>query len=170
MLSFITILLPVGCTAKTVRNARVKKAAKIEFADSTARTVVGDSVYSILMDGKVKSVLAGNDGGIKSESAKYLSREDSHLLRFLLSDPKLYLGDVPVYGNFMPCIWFEFKKSGDENVSISLDLGLQTWVLSDGAGKELYRSALSTEGLLRFCHDLYPQDEFIKNHYCLKQR
>lgn len=166
MLSFFAVLLPMGCTAKNAKKMRVKKAARIEFADSTARKAVGDSVYAILMNGKIKSMLISNDSNcVKRSDMKYLSREDSHLLRFLVTDPGLYKGHIPVYGLFMPYISFEFKRTKNEVVYVNLDPGLREWTVTSESGKELYRSSLSTNDLLRFSHALYPENEFIKKHY-----
>lgn len=163
MLVCFAILLPIGCSAKTAKKVKVKKAAKIEIVDSTARMTVGDSVYSIMIDGKIKAMLVSADA--KCSEQKYLAREDCHLLRFLVADPNLYLGNVPVYGKFTPCLSFEFQKTKEEVVYINLDFGLKIWTLTSKSGKELYRSALSTNDLLRFCYELYPDNEFIKNHY-----
>jgi len=162
-LSFLAVLLPMGCNAKNPKKVKVKKAAKIEIVDSTARKALGDSAYSVLMSGKIKSMLVSADA--KCSEMKYLAREDCHLLRFLLADPNLYLGTIPFNGKFIPCVSFEFQKTSEEVVFINLDFGLKEWTLTSKSGKELYRSALSTSDLLRFCHELYPNNEFIKNHY-----
>lgn len=153
----------MGCTAQSPKKVKVKKAAKIEFADSTVQKNIGDSIFHIMMKGKVKAMLVNNDA--KCNEMKYLSREDHHLLRFLLTEPKLYAGTVPVHGKFLPCISFEFYKSRSELVYINLDFGLKEWTLTNKSGKVLYNSSLSSNDLLRFCHKLYPANEFIKKHY-----
>lgn len=163
LFSLFVILLPMGCTAKNPKKLKVKKAAKIEVVDSTARNAVNDSVYAILMDGKIKSMQIDNNG--KYSEMKYLAREDCHLLRFLITDPNLYLGDAKVYGKIMPCIRFEFQKAKNEIVYVNFDFGLGKWMLTNMSGEILYRSSLSTYDILRFCHELYPQNELIKNQY-----
>lgn len=166
LLLLFVILLPMGCTAKNPKKVKVKKVAKIEVVDSTARNVVNDSVYTILMNGKIKSMQIDSNG--KCSEMKYLAREDCHLLRFLITDPNLYLGDIKVYGKIMPCIRFEFQKTKNEIIYVNLDFGLGKWTLTNMSGKVLYRSSLSTYDILRFSHELYPQNELIKNQYKLK--
>lgn len=163
VLSFFAVLLPMGCSAKAAKKVKVKKAAKIEVVDSTARKAVGDSVYSILMNGKIKAMLVSADA--KCSEQKYLAREDCHLLRFLITDPELYLGTVPVFGKFTPCVSFELQKTSEEVVFANIDFGLKEWTLTSKSGKEIYKSALSTNALLRFCYELYPNNELIKKHY-----
>lgn len=163
VLSIFAILLPMGCMAKGQKKEKIAKGVKIELADSVSRKAMNDSVYVILMNGKIKSMLMDCDG--KCSEVKYLAREDCHLLRFLITDPKLYLGDTKVYGKMMPCIRFEFQKVKDGSIYMNLDFGLGKWTLTDMSGKVLYSSSLSTNGMLRFCHELYPQNELIKNHY-----
>lgn len=173
MLSFFAFLLPMGCTARNPKRVKVKKAAKIEIVDSMARKAVNDSVYAILMNGKIKSMLVSEDGnGIHYDEIKFLSRDDCHLLRFLVTAPDIYLGlgNAKMYGKFMPCIRFEFQKNEDEVVSVNLDFGLKIWTMTDKKGDELYKSALSATGLLRFSHFLYPKNVFIKNLYYSTQK
>lgn len=100
---------------------------------------------------------------LKTSPLKKLTREESYLFRFLLTDPALYVETVPVYGLFSPRMRFRIQSGKRRFVDVNLDNGLKRWNVTDSQGKELYRSSLATDALWRFCLNLY-KDELTTNH------
>lgn len=138
----------------------------MEFNDSVFRHAVGDSIYSILKEGKVISTLSTEaKDGLKEQQLLILSYEDMQVLRFLLCDHEMVLGDVPNFGIVKPHVKFLFEKSKEKQVQVGVDFGLRTWILSDRNGNVLKQYSLAKYELLRFCHYLYPNDTFIANTY-----
>lgn len=164
---FLVILFlttTVSCIAASKKKVKAKKCEKTEFNDSVFRQAVGDSIYSILKEGKVVSILDTNNG-LKEQQPLILSYEDAQVLRFLICDSEMVLGDVPNFGVVKPHVKFLFEKSKEEQIQIGVDFGLRTWILADRNGNILKTYSLAKYELLRFCHYLYPNDTFIANIY-----
>ena len=118
-----------------------------------------------MMSGKATVMLMTTDSLKNQPLQVVLSRDDMQVLRFLVSDPKMFMEDIPNYGVIMPQVKILFEKSKSEKVEMALDFGLRKWVLIDGTGKELKRYALTKYELLRFAHCIFPNDEMITNLY-----
>lgn len=154
-----------SCSTKTSKVAKAKKVSKMVYTNTTFDQAVGDSILTILMSGKVTVMLTTTDSLKAHPRQLILSREDTQVLRFLVSDPQMFTEDIPNYGVVMPQVRVLFEKSKSEKVEIGIDFGLRKWILVDGAGKVQKQYALPKLDLLRFTHYLYPNDELITNLY-----
>lgn len=135
------------------------------YVNDTFCKAVGDSIQNIMASGKATVMLTTTDS-LKARPLQFaLSREDAQVLRFLVSDPHMFVEDVPIYGVVMPQVRLHFEKSKSEKVEVGLDFGLRRWILVDGAGKIVKQYAMSKCDLLRFSHYLFPNDELITNLY-----
>lgn len=154
-----------SCSAKTSKVQKAKKMSKMMYANTDFEKSIGDSIQTIMMSGKATVMLMTTDSLKNQPLQVALSREDIQVLRFLVSDPKMFTEDIPNYGVIMPQVKILFEKSKSEKVEMALDFGLRKWVLIDGTGKELKRYALAKYELLRFAHCIFPNDEMITNLY-----
>lgn len=165
LLAFSFAAATASCSAKSTKIPKAKKVSKLVYADSNFEKKVGDSIQTILMSGKVIVMLTTTDSLKVHPQQQVLSREDTQVLRFLVSDPKMLTEDIPNYGVLMPQVEFIFEKSKSEKVEIRIDFGLRKWILVDGTGKVQKQYALVKLDLLRFVHYIYPNDELITNLY-----
>lgn len=61
------------------------------MSDSIAKKTFGDSIYSILFHSRITAMLVKNDStGGQYDEYKVLTKEDSHLLRFFVTDPAMF--------------------------------------------------------------------------------
>ena len=165
MLATSFIAATASCSSKTSKVTKAKKVSKMVYANTTFDQTVGDSVQTILLSGKVTVMLTTTDSLKAHPQQLILSREDTQVLRFLVSDPQMFTEDIPNYGVVMPQVRVLFEKSKNEKVEIGIDFGLRKWILVDGEGKVQKQYALTKYDLLRFVHCLYPNVELITNLY-----
>lgn len=154
-----------SCSTKSSKPQKAKKASRMTYANTTFDNAVGDSIQTILTYSKVTVMLMTTDSLKAQPIHLALSREDTQVLRFLVSDPQMFIESVQSYGVVMPQVKMLFEKSKPEKVEIGLDFGLRKWILVDSSGKVIKQFALAKNDLLRFSHYLYPDDEFITNLY-----
>lgn len=163
LMLFFVASLTTNCSAKTTKS---KKSAEVEYADSVLRNAIGDSACNLLMNAKVSSMLiVDNNGDTVYTDEKKLMRDDLCILRYLLQDPDMVTDSMPVHALVIPCIRFKFSKTKNEVIYLNLDFGLREWTLTDIDGKQVARYSLSKYEMLRFCHYLYPENEFITERY-----
>ena len=169
-LAFSFVAATASCTTKTLKVSKAKKASKMVYTNAVCDQAVGDSIQTILMSGKVTVMLTSTDSLKAQPQQLILSREDTQVLRFLVSDPQMFTEDIPNYGVIIPQVRVLFEKSKSEKIELGIDFGLRKWILVDGAGKVQKQYALRKHDLLRFTHYLYPNDELITNRYnCSKK-
>lgn len=134
--------------------------------DSVMKSAVGDSVYKIITEAKkikAEEIKLTNDTtkSVKDAAldvkAKYVP-----LVQFILTDPKIYRGDLVTYGNFMPCFKLTFIKK-KETCVLNFDFGLKKWNVCDGTGKQIKMFDLSSDDMLRLANMLFPENELFKN-------
>lgn len=165
LLAISFVAATASCSTKSSKPQKAKKASKMTYANTTFDNAVGDSIQTIMMSSKVVAMLTTTDS-LKAQPIQLaLSREDTQVLRFLVSDPKMFIENVQSYGVVMPQVRFLFEKSKSEKVEVGLDFGLRKWILADGTGKVVKQYALAKNDFLRFSHSLFPNDELITNLY-----
>ena len=165
LLAISFVAATASCSTKYSKPQKAKKASKMTYANTTFDNAVGDSIQTIMMSGKVTVMLTTTDSLKARPILLALSREDTQVLRFLVSDPQLFIESVQSYGAVMPQVRVLFEKSKSEKVEVGLDFGLRKWILVDGTGKVVKQYALAKSDLLRFSHSLFPKDELITNLY-----
>lgn len=154
-----------SCSTKSLKPQKAKKASRMTYANTTFDNAVGDSIQTIMMSGKVVAMLTTTDSLKAQPIQLVLSREDTQVLRFLVSDPQMFIESSQSYGVVMPQVRVLFEKSKSEKVEVGLDFGLRKWILVDCTGKVIKQYALVKNDLLRFSHNLFPNDELITNLY-----
>lgn len=136
----------------------------ISDGDSTAVTVMGDSVYSILASPDKISV-SNLSIRLASEATKEicLNPDCTGTLLFLIGAPQNYRSNTVVYGTFNPSVVYKFHQ-GKKSVDVALDFGLRKWAVRDRDGCNLFmRDLQQWHGLLRFSRLLYPDDPFLES-------
>ena len=133
---------------------------------SVIRNAVGDSIYKIITEAKkvkAEEIKLSNDTTqtIKDEAIDIKSKYVP-LVQFILTDPKIYHGDLATYGNFMPCFKLTFTKK-KETCVLNFDFGLKKWNICDGTGKQIKMFDLSSDDMLRLANMLFPKNELYKN-------
>lgn len=154
-----------SCSAKSSKRLKAKKVSRMTYVNTAFDKAVGDSIQSILTSGKVTVMLMTTDSLKTQPLQSVLSREDTQVLRFLVSDPQMFIEGTQSYGVVMPQVKILFEKSKSEMIEIGLDFGLRKWMLVDSTGKVIKQFALAKNDLLRFSHYLYPDDELISKFY-----
>lgn len=99
------------------------------YVNTAFDKAVGDSIQSILTSGKVTVMLMTTDSLKTQPLQSVLSREDTQVLRFLVSDPQMFIEGTQSYGVVMPQVKILFEKSKSEMIEIGLDFGLRKWML-----------------------------------------
>ena len=135
------------------------------YTNTSFGNAVGDSIQTIMMSGKVTVMLTTTDSLKAHPILAALSREDTQVLRFLISDPQMFMESTQNYGVVMPQVRLLFEKSKSEKVEVGLDFGLRKWIMVDAAGKVVKQYALAKSDLLRFSHNLFHDDELLTNLY-----
>lgn len=165
LLAISFVAATASCSTKSSKSQKAKKVSKMTYDNSTFDNAVGDSIQTIIMSAKVTAMLTTTDS-LKAQPMQFvLSREDAQVLRFLVSDPQMFIENVQSYGIVMPQVRYLFEKSKSEKVEVGLDFGLRKWILVDGTGKIVKQYALAKNDLLRFSQNLFPSDELITNLY-----
>ena len=165
LLAISFIAATASCSAKPAKPQKAKKLSRMTYANATFDNAVGDSIQTIMMTGKVTVMLTTTDSLKAQPVLLTLSREDVQVLRFLVSDPQMFIESTQSYGVAMPQVRLLFEKSKSEKVEVGLDFGLRKWIMVDGTGKVVKQYALAKNDLLRFSHNLFPTDELITNLY-----
>lgn len=132
--------------------------------DSIMRKAVGDSIYTIISGAKrIKA------GVIKMELDSTYQKEELivkakyiPLVKFVLSDPKIYNGSTPAYGSFMPCFSLTFIKKKESCVA-KFDFGLKRWAICDDKGTNLKTFDLSSDDMLRVANLLFPDNKHFQS-------
>lgn len=165
IMSMFALFAFTGCSAHPSTTSTSGSQPSTE-TDSVMRNAVGDSVYKIIAEAKkVKAeeikLTNHTTKSVKDASidvkAKYIP-----LVQFILTDPKIYHGDLATYGNFMPCFKLTFIKKKETYV-LNFDFGLKKWNVCDDMGKQIKMFDLSSDDMLRLANMLFPENELYKS-------
>lgn len=165
IMSMLTLFAFTGCSAhpSTTNTSGSQPSTK---TDSVMRSAVGDSVYKILIEAKkikAEEIKLSND---TTETIKDMAIDVKSkyipLVQFILTDPKIYHGNLATYGNFMPCFKLTFIKKKEVCI-LNFDFGLKKWNVCDGTGKQIKMFDLSTDDMLRLANMLFPENVLYKD-------
>lgn len=165
IMSMLALFAFTGCSAhpSTTNTSGSQPPAE---TDSVIRTAIGDSIYKVIIEAKktkAEEIKLTNDTtkSVKDVAidvkVKYIP-----LVQFILTDPKIYHGDLATYGNFMPCFKLTFIKK-KETCVLNFDFGLKKWNICDSTGKQIKMFDLSSDDMLRLANMLLPENELYKN-------
>lgn len=164
ILSAFALFTFTSCSAYP-SNAGILTTQSQALTDSVMRTAVGDSIYRIITEAKkikAEEIKMTNDTTKTTIStATNVKSKQVSLVQFILSDPKNYGGDMPVYGQFMPCFKLTFIKK-KESCILNFDFGLKKWNLCNSDGKEIKRYDLPSDDMLRLANMLFPNNDLYK--------
>lgn len=165
IMSMLALFVVTGCSAHP-STTNHPGSQPFNKTDSVMRTAIGDSIYKVVTEAKkikaeeikltTDTTTTANDVAINVKS-KYVP-----LVQFILTDPKIYHGDLATYGNFMPCFRLTFIKK-KETYILNFDFGLKKWNVCDGTGKQIKMFDLSSDDMLRLANMLFPKNELYKN-------
>ena len=165
IMSMFALFAFSGCSAHSSKT-NTSDGQPFTETDSVVRNAVGDSIYRIII--KAKKVKAeeikltkDTTQTVKDETIDVKSKYVP-LVQFILTDPKIYHGDLATYGNFMPCFKMTFIRKKEICV-LNFDFGLKKWNVCDGTGKQIKMFDLSSDDMLRFANMLFPKNELYKN-------
>lgn len=165
IMSMLALFVFTGCSAHPSTTNTLGSQPYTE-TDSVMRNAVGDSIYKIITEAKrVKAEeikLTNDTTKTAKEVAIDVKSKYIPLVQFILSDPKIYRGDVATYGNFMPCFKLTFIKK-KEICILNFDFGLKKWNICDGEGKQIKMFDLSSDNMLRLANMLFPENNLYKN-------
>ena len=165
IMSMFALFAFTGCSAHPSTSNTSGPQPSTE-TDSVVRNAVGDSIYKVIIEAKkikaeeikltTDTTKTANDVAIDVKS-KFVP-----LVQFILTDPKIYHGDLATYGNFMPCFKLTFIKKKEVCI-LNFDFGLKKWNVCDDTGKQIKMFDLSSDDMLRLANMLFPQNELYKN-------
>lgn len=165
IMSMFALFVYTGCSALPSTTSTSGSQPSTE-TDSVMRNAVGDSVYEIITEAKkvkAEEIKLTNDTTITDkEVAIDVKSKYIPLVQFILSDSKIYRGDLTTYGHFMPCFKLTFIKKKDVCV-LNFDFGLKKWNVCDGEGKQIKMFDLSSDDMLRLANMLFPENDLYKN-------
>lgn len=132
--------------------------------DSIMRKAVGDSIYSIISNAKkIKAeVLKIEMDSISIQNELFVKSKYSSLVKFVLSNPKIYNVSTSAYGSFMPCFSLTFIKK-KESCTAKFDFGLKKWAIFDDKGSCLKKFDLSSDDMLRVADLLFPKNKHFQS-------
>lgn len=168
IMSMLTMFMFVtGCSAHPcTKNSHHVQQKVFHETDSVMKNAVGDSIFKIIAGAKrIKAeeiVLTNDTVNVKKEASMAVRGKYAAVAQFVLSNPKLYNGDVATYGNFMPCFKLTFIINKRLCV-LNFDFGLKKWNVCDGTGKQIKMFDLPSDDMLRLANILFPENELYKN-------
>ncbi len=163
--SMLALFVFTSCSAHP-RTTNTSDSLSFNKTDSVMRTAVGDSTYKIIKEAKkIKAEeikLTSDTTKTAEDVAVDIKSKYVPLIQFLLTDPKIYQGDLATYGIFTPCFKLTFTKKKEVCI-LNFDFGLRKWNICDGTGKQIKMFALSSDDMLRFANILFPENELYMN-------
>lgn len=162
MLIFMASLIATSCSANPItQNNNGDSFAKI---DTVMRKALGDSIYSIVSEAKkIKvDVIKMEMDSTSLKDGFFVKGKYIPLVKFVLSDPKIYNGYTPVYGSFMPCFSLTFIKKKESCVA-KFDFGLKKWAIYNDKGANLKIFDLSSDDMLRLANLLFPNNKHFQS-------
>lgn len=165
IMSMFVMFVFTGCSAHPTNSGNTKTPLQSQ-TDSVMRNAVGDSVYTLILEAKkikAEEIKLTNDTTkIAKDESIDLKPKYIPLVLFILTDPKIYHGNLATYGKFMPSFKLTFIKK-KEICILNFDFGLKKWNICDGTGKQIKMFDLSSDDMLRFANMLFPENELYKN-------
>lgn len=162
MLVVFALFFCTGCSAyPNNANKSINSSTK---ADSVMRKAVGDSIYTIVTEAKkikAEAVRFSNDS-TSNVGEININSKDFSLVRFIITEPKNYVGNSIVYGKFRPCFTIVFSKK-KESCIINYDFGLKKWNICDGKGRIINTFDLNSDDMLRFANFLFPGNKYFES-------
>ena len=131
--------------------------------DSVMRNAIGDSIYSIIVEAKkvkAEAVRLNNDS-TSNVGEINVNSKDFSWIRFIISEPKNYAGDIVVYGKFHPCFTLTFIRK-KESCIVNFDFGLKKWNVCDSKGRTLKTFDLNSDDMLRMADILFPNNHYFE--------
>lgn len=98
------------------------------------------------------------------DSVKSVPCDLNPVIRFLLSDPRNFMSNEIVYGNFSPTVEYVFTSKKGQKICLALDFGLRKWRLLN-VNKEILASAdMKANNLqfLRVTRIIFPKDSTLE--------
>lgn len=132
--------------------------------DSVMRRAMGDSIYTIISEAKkIKAEVIRMEADSTSlQGGLLLKSKFITLVKFVMSDPKIYNVSTPAYGSFMPCFSLTFT-SKKETCMANFDFGLKRWAICDGNGRCLMTFDLRSDDMLRVADLLFPNNKHFQS-------
>lgn len=165
IMSMLTLFAFTGCSAHPSTTSTSGSQPSTE-TDSVMRNAIGDSIYKIITEAKkvkAEEIKLTNDTTKNAkEVAINVKSKYIPLVQFILSDYKIYRGNLATYGHFMPCFKLTFIKKKEIYV-LNFDFGLKKWNVCDGEGKQIKMFDLSSDDMLRLANMLFPENDLYKN-------
>ncbi len=160
VLMLAVIATTTSCSAKTPSDKSTVK--PVVATDTIMQKAISDSIYRIITHAKKieVSVLPQSSDSIHQEMKKKISSKKFDIINFIVTNPKNYLSNVIVYGNFVPQlkVTYTLKK---EVVYLKYDFGLRKWGVFNSEDKELGMFDLASDNMLRFACQQFPDNKFF---------
>lgn len=165
IMSMLALFAFTSCSAHPCTETPVGSQTSTK-TDSVMRSAVGDNIYKFIVEAKKITAeeikLANDTTKVVKDREINIKSKYIPLVHFILTDPKIYHGDLATYGNFMPCFKLSFIKKKEIYI-LNFDFGLKKWNVCDGTGKQIKMFDLSSDDMLRLANMLFPQNELYKN-------
>lgn len=162
VLSFLAVLLPMGCSAKDDPNAIFLSQKENGYGKA-----IKDSIASIMLNPKsVKCTLQSKNptDTLRQDTVCVVSKDFHSVVKYLFFDENNFKSDDVVYGKFIPwaCLTFEGKKK--QTLYLELDFGLSKWRLLNSEKKQICSRDMkeNNKQFLHLVRLLFPQDKTLK--------
>lgn len=157
----VVIATATSCSAKRLGN-KGNVTPPIVATDTLMHKAVGDSIYRIIKNVKrieISSLKLESDSLSQMITQKVPSSELG-LLKFIATNPKNFMSNTIVYGNFIPQFQATYttKKA---MVTLKYDFGLRKWGIFNAEDKEIAMFDLSSDNMLRFACKMFPDNQFF---------
>lgn len=155
------IATATSCSAKVPSDKSVP-INNIVATDTIMHKAVGDSIYHIITSVKkieISSLILQSDSLSKITTKKVPSSELG-LLKFIATNPKNFMSNTIIYGNFIPQFQATYtaKKA---KVTLKYDFGLRKWGIFDAEDREISMFDLASDNMLRFACKMFPDNQFF---------
>lgn len=160
LLIFMANLISTSCSAHAGNGNN--SGTLLVSTDSVMYKALGDSIYSIVVKAKKirANVITMDSASLQNEIS--VKRNQTPLVKFVLSDPKIYKDATPAYGSFIPCFSLTFIKK-KEICMAKFDFGLKKWAIYDNSGTCLKTFNLSSDDMLRVANLLFPDNQHFQS-------
>lgn len=167
IMSICMLFVCISCSAHPSNTSNPVPVSQSQTqTDSIMRAAVGDSIYKIITEAKkvkAEEIMLSNDTTqTVKKAAVDVKAKFVPLVQFVLTDPKIYHGNLATYGNFMPCFKLTFKRKKGICI-LYFDFGLKKWNVCDETGKQIKMFDLSSDDMLRLAYMLFPENDLYKN-------
>lgn len=160
LITLAAVVSTTSCSAKQPSEKAITQ--NVIATDTVMHKAVGDSIYRVITNVKKIEItsLPLQSDSVRQTLSKKVPSSELGLMKFIATNPKNFMSDTILYGVFMP--QFEATYTAKKGkVTLKYDFGLRKWGIFDAEGKQIALFDLSSDNMLRFACQQFPDNVFF---------